>query len=152
LSGADNLLSVISVTTARHPHALFFDGECRFCNHWVGRLMRADPGQRTRFGAKQGATFQRFAAERPEAANVESIILVRRDDQGREQVLTRSSAVQEAIRGLPHYAFASAMLGITPRPLADFGYGIFSKLRKRLFGTQDICNVVKPADRELFLD
>jgi predicted DCC family thiol-disulfide oxidoreductase YuxK len=143
---------VISVTTPRHPHALFFDGECCFCNRWVGRLLRADLGRRTRFGAKQGTTFQRFAAERPEAANVESIILVRRDEQGGEHILTRSSAVHAAIRGLPGYTFASAFLALTPRPLADFGYGIFSKLRKRLFGTQDLCDVIKPADRELFLD
>jgi len=143
---------VISVTTPRHPHALFFDGECRFCNRWVGRLLRADVDRRTRFGAKQGATFQRLAAERPEAANVESIILVQRDEQGHEHILTRSSAVRAAIRGLPRYAFASALLEMTPRPLADVGYRIFSKFRKRLFGSQDICHVIKPADRELFLE
>jgi predicted DCC family thiol-disulfide oxidoreductase YuxK len=60
--------------------------------------------------------------------------------------------MREAIRGLPRYAFASAILSITPRPLADFGYGIFSKNRKRIFGSQNVCDVVKPADRELFLD
>jgi predicted DCC family thiol-disulfide oxidoreductase YuxK len=141
-----------SVTTERHPHALFFDGECCFCNRWVGRLMRADLGRRTRFGAKQGATFQRFAATHPEAANIQSIILVQRDAAGQERVLARSTAVREAIRGLPHYAPASAILGWVPRSLADAGYAIFSRLRKRIFGTQNICEVVKPADRELFLD
>jgi predicted DCC family thiol-disulfide oxidoreductase YuxK len=144
--------AAMSVTTTEHPHALFFDGECVFCNCWVGRLMRADLRRRTRFGAKQGATFQRFAAAHPEAANVESIVLVQRDAEGHEHVLTRSSAVREAIRGLPRYALASAILKLTPRPLAEFGYAIFSKNRKRIFGSQDICQVVKPADRELFLD
>lgn len=142
----------MTVTTPRHPHALFFDGECVFCNRWVGRLMRADVGRRTRFGTKQGVTFQRFAAEHPEAANVESIVLVQRDGDGRELVLTHSSAVREAIGGLPRYGFASAILKFTPRPLAEFGYALFSKNRKRLFGSQNICHVVKPADRELFLD
>lgn len=142
----------MTVTTPQHPHALFFDGECCFCNRWVGRLMLADGGRRTRFGAKQGAMFQRFAAARPEAANVDSIILVQREPDGRERVLTKSAAVREAIRGLPRYALASAILNLTPRPLADFGYGIFSKNRKRIFGSQNVCDVVKPADRELFLD
>ena len=142
----------MTVTTPRHPHALFFDGECVFCNRWVARLMRADTGRRTRFGAKQGATFQRFAAAHPEAANVESIVLVRRDAEGREQVLTHSSAVREAIRDLPRYALASAILNLTPRPLAELGYAIFSKNRKRIFGSQNICELVKPADRELFLE
>jgi predicted DCC family thiol-disulfide oxidoreductase YuxK len=142
----------ISVTTARHPYALFFDGECCFCNRWVGRLMRADLGRRTRFGAKQGATFQRFVQAHPKAANVASIVVVRRDPEGREQVLLRSEAVHEAIRGLPRYAFASAVLSLVPRPLADFGYGIFSRFRKVIFGSQNVCDVVKPADLDLFLE
>jgi predicted DCC family thiol-disulfide oxidoreductase YuxK len=140
------------VTTTRYPHALFFDGECVFCNRWVARLMRADAGRRTRFGSKQGVTFQRFADEHPEAANVASIILVQRGANGEEKILTRSSAVREAIRGLPRYAFAFAILKLTPRPLTEIGYNLFSKNRKRLFGSQDLCHVVKPADRELFLD
>ena len=70
----------------------------------------------------------------------------------RNMSLFCSSAVQAAIAGLPAYNLASAILRIVPRLLADFGYAIFSKNRKRIFGTQNICNVVKPADRELFLD
>ena len=144
--------SPFTVTTQAHPFALFFDGECCFCNHWVGRLMKADAGRRTRFGAKQGATFQRFAAVHPEAANVASIVLVQRAADGTEHALTRSAAVRAAIDGLPGYAIASALLTLTPRPLADFGYALFSKNRKRIFGTQNICHVIKPADRELFLE
>jgi predicted DCC family thiol-disulfide oxidoreductase YuxK len=140
------------VTTERHPLALFFDGECCFCNRWVSRLMKADAARRTRFGAKQGATFQRFAASRPEVANVASIVLVRRDADRREEVLTHSAAVQAAIDGLPPYALASAILKVTPRPVADLGYAIFSRNRKLIFGSQDLCHVVKPADRELFLE
>lgn len=143
---------VSSLTSPRHPYALFFDGECCFCNRWVRRLMRADLGRRTRFGPKQGATFQRFVLTHPEAANVASIVLVRRDNEGRECVLLRSAAVHEAIRGLPRYAFASAILSMTPRFIADIGYGIFSRFRKVIFGSQNICDVVKPTDRELFLD
>ena len=141
-----------SVTTARHPLALFFDGECCFCNRWVGRLMKADATHRTRFGAKQGQTFQRVAQNHPEAARVESIVLVRRDADGREKVLVRSAAVQAAIQGLPGYGFFTAVLRLTPRPLSDLGYGFISKIRKSIFGTQDVCNVVKPEERELFLN
>jgi predicted DCC family thiol-disulfide oxidoreductase YuxK len=144
--------SPTSVTTERHPLALFFDGECCFCNRWVGRVMKADAGRRTRFGAKQGATFQRVTAAHPEAADVRSIVLVRRDADGREQVLTRSAAVHATIDGLPAYRFPSAVLRLVPRPIADFGYGIFSRYRKVLFGSQNICDIIKPVDRELFLD
>ena len=140
-----------TVTTPDHPFALFFDGECCFCNRWGAGLMRADTLRRTRFGAKQGETFRRLAVTHPEAANVESIVLVRREPDGRERVLIRSRAVQEAIRGLPAYRLASLALAATPRPLAELGYSLVSRYRKRLFGAQDICHLMKPADRELFL-
>jgi predicted DCC family thiol-disulfide oxidoreductase YuxK len=141
-----------SVTTEQHPYALFFDGECCFCNRWVGRLMKIDTARRTRFGAKQGATFQRLAAAHPEVADVRSIVLVKRDATGTEQVLTHSAAVRTTIDGLPGYGFFSTVLRLIPRPIADFGYGIFSRYRKVIFGSQNICDVIKPADRELFLD
>jgi predicted DCC family thiol-disulfide oxidoreductase YuxK len=141
-----------SVTTERHPLALFFDGECCFCNRWVRRLMKADTGHRTRFGAKQGATFQQVVVAHPEAANIASIVLVKRDAASREQVLVRSAAVLAVIDGLPGYRLAATILGITPRPLSDLGYAIFSRFRKRIFGTQNVCDVVSPTERELFLE
>ena len=139
-------------TTAEHPFALFFDGECCFCNRWVGRLMKADTTHRTRFGAKQGVTFKRLALEHPEVAHVESIVLFLREPDGREKTLIRSAAVLAVIDGLRGYEFAATVLHLVPRPLSDFGYGIFSKMRKSIFGSQNICNVVKPEERELFLD
>ena len=141
-----------SVTTERHPLALFFDGECCFCNRWVRRLMKADTGHRTRFGAKQGTTFQQVVAAHPEAANIASIVLVKRDAASRDQVLVRSAAVLAVIEGLPGYRLATTILRITPQPLSDLGYAIFSRFRKRIFGTQNVCDVVRPEDRELFLD
>ena len=141
-----------SVTTKRHPLALFFDGECCFCNRWVRRLMTADIGHHIRFGAKQGMTFRRVVAAHPEAGNVASIVLVQRDVAGYERVLVRSAAVLMVIDGLAGYHLAATILRGTPRPLADFGYGIFSKFRKRIFGTQNVCDVVQPTDRALFLE
>ena len=114
--------------------------------------MKADTGHRTRFGPKQGATFQQVVAAHPEAANIASIVLVKRDAAGRDQVLVRSAAVLAVIDGLPSYRLATAILRITPRPLSDLGYAIFSKFRKRIFGTQNVCDVVRPAERELFLE
>ena len=142
----------LSVTTDRHPFALFFDGECCFCNRWVRRLMDADSGRRTRFGVKQGATFRQVVAAHPEVANVASIVLVKRDAAGRDQMLVRSAAVLATIEGLPGYRLAAMVLRLTPRPLADLGYAVFSRFRKVIFGTQNVCDVVKPAERELFLD
>jgi predicted DCC family thiol-disulfide oxidoreductase YuxK len=144
--------SAQSITTARHPLALFFDGECCFCNRWVGRVMKADTNHRTRFGAKQGHTFQQAVKSYPEAANVESIVLFLRQPDGSEKVLVRSEAIQAVTAGLRGFGFFATVLRFTPRPLSNLGYAIFSKMRKSIFGTQNVCNVVKPEERELFLE
>jgi predicted DCC family thiol-disulfide oxidoreductase YuxK len=140
------------VTSARHPLALFFDGECCFCNRWVGRVMKADTTHSTRFGAKQGRTFQQVALVHPDVAKIESVVLLQRQPDGREKILVRSAAVLAVIDGLPGYRFFTAVLRLVPRPLSDLGYAIFSKMRKNIFGTQNVCDVVRPEDRELFLD
>jgi predicted DCC family thiol-disulfide oxidoreductase YuxK len=141
----------MSVTTPEHPLALFFDGECCFCNRWVRRLIAADTTHRTRFGPKQGATFAALRATHPEAAQVDSIVLVQRQGEG-ERVLVRSAAVRVLIDGLPGFGFFSAVLKICPRFLADIGYAIFAKCRGLIFGRNNICDVARPPDMTLFLD
>jgi predicted DCC family thiol-disulfide oxidoreductase YuxK len=79
-------------------------------------------------------------------------VLVRRDSGGQEHILIRSAAVRAAIDGLPSYALASAILRLVPRPISDLGYAIFSRYRKLIFGSQNVCDVIKPPDRELFLE
>ena len=148
----DSLSSTGTITTARHPLALFFDGECCFCNRWVGRVMKADLTHRTRFGTKQGATFQELKMTHPAAADVDSVVLFLREADGKERVLVRSAAILALIDGLPGFTFFATVLRFTPRPLSDLGYAIFSKMRKFIFGTQNVCDVVQPDERELFLD
>ncbi len=141
-----------ALTSPEHPLLLFFDGECAFCDRWVMRLKQADRAHRIRFATKQGATFQRVIQARPEFARVASVVVVARRADGSEEFLIRSPAVRELIRGLPGFGFFSALLAVTPTPLANIGYGIFSRLRTRLFGRLDQCRVPTPEERALYLD
>jgi predicted DCC family thiol-disulfide oxidoreductase YuxK len=141
-----------SLTSDAHPLLLFFDGECAFCNRWVARVKDADVQRRTRFATKQGPTFQRVAQVHPEVRNVESVVLVARRPDGREEFLVRNSAIRRLLTGLPRFKLFAWVLHLTPAPLSDLGYWIFSKLRTRLFGKWRHCRVPLEEDRELFLD
>lgn len=139
-------------TLERYPLLLFFDGECAFCNRWVNKVKEADLGHRMRFGTKQGHTFQHFAQMHPEFAKVESIVLVKRREDGREDYLVRSAAIHEVIRGLPRFRFFDIVLTIFPAFLSDIGYRIFSKLRTPLFGKWHHCRVPLEEEKGLFVD
>jgi len=141
-----------SLTSARFPLLLFFDGECAFCNRWVNRVREADHQHRMRFGTKQGSTFQQIARDRPELARVESVVLVKRRADGGEDFLVRSPAIREVIAGLPEFRVFELVLRIVPAPISNLGYRIFSKLRTRLFGKWHHCRVPLEKDRELYVE
>jgi predicted DCC family thiol-disulfide oxidoreductase YuxK len=145
-------LAKASLTTPEHPLLLFYDGECSFCNRWVARVMKADHTHRTRIATKQGQTFQRVAREHPELVNVDSVVLVARRADGRENFYVRSTGIRKLIDGLPPFRAFAIVLHLVPTPISDLGYAIFSKLRTPLFGKWHGCRVPIENDRELFLD
>jgi predicted DCC family thiol-disulfide oxidoreductase YuxK len=141
------------LTSERHPLLLFFDGECNFCNHWVGRIRDADTARRIRFGTKLSQTFQRVAQAHPEVANVPSIVLVARRSDGHEEYLSRTPAIREAIAGLPPFRLFAFVLKIFPTPVANFGYAIVARFRRSLARRQPVsCRVPTAEDRQLYVD
>jgi predicted DCC family thiol-disulfide oxidoreductase YuxK len=144
--------SDVRFTTERYPLLLFYDGECAFCNRWVNKVKEADHAHRMRYGTKQGHTFQRVAQLHPEFAQVDSVVLVKRREDGTEELLVRSAAIREVIVGLPRFRFFEIVLTIFPTAISDIGYRIFSKLRTPLFGKWHHCRVPIEADKELYVD
>jgi len=140
------------LTSASHPLLVFFDGECGFCNHWINRVKAADHAHRIRYGTKQGKTFRKIAQAHPGLANVESIVVVSRNEVGREDFLVRSPAVRIVVEGLPGFRFFAFLLQIIPTPICNLGYRIFSKIRSPLFGRLSECRVPTAQERELFVD
>ena len=142
-----------SLTSARYPMLLFFDGQCAFCNRWVNRVKEADLAHRIRFGTKQGKTYQQVVVpQRPDLATIESVVLVVRREDGSEDFLVRSAAIREVIAGLKPFRFFDIVLHIFPTFLSDIGYRIFSKLRTPLFGRWSHCRVPLEEEKVLFVD
>lgn len=150
---AESPTSTGTLTSERYPVLLFFDGQCAFCNRWVNKVKEADQAHRIRFGTKQGQTFQQVVVPvHPELANVESVVVVKRRDDGGEDFLVRSPAICEVLKGLPRFRFFELVLQIFPTFLSDLGYRIFSKLRTPLFGRWSHCRVPLEDEKQLFVD
>jgi predicted DCC family thiol-disulfide oxidoreductase YuxK len=139
------------LTTPAHPLLLFYDGECSFCARWVARVMKADTAHRARFATRQGRTFQRVARLYPEGQKAESVVLVKRRADGREDFFVRSTAIRKLIDGLPGFRFFAFILHVVPTPISDLGYAILAHLREPLFGKWADCR--PPIEKsDLFLD
>jgi predicted DCC family thiol-disulfide oxidoreductase YuxK len=138
-------------TTERYPLFLFYDNNCSFCVRWVYRVKEADPERRLRYSPQQGQTFPQVVEAHPELRDIESVVLLKRDAAGVEQVYVRSRAIQEAIRGLPKLRFFQFVLAITPRFLADLGYDFFAKYRGTLVGAWHGIRAPIEEDTELYV-
>jgi predicted DCC family thiol-disulfide oxidoreductase YuxK len=140
------------LTTPEHPLLLFYDGDCSFCARWVARVMEADTTHRARFAKRQGRTFQRVAGIFPEGKKAESVVLVKRRADGREEFFLRSTAIRKLIDGLPGFRLFAFVLHVVPTPISDLGYWIVAKLREPLFGPWADCRPPIEENRGLFLD
>jgi predicted DCC family thiol-disulfide oxidoreductase YuxK len=141
-----------SLTTAESPVLVFFDGQCGFCDRWVNSVLKQDKRGLIRFSPKQGKTFALAAAKFPQIANVDSIVVIDRDDSGQERAAIRSVSIARVLARLPGNRFLKTLLAITPTFHADTGYWIVSKLRYYIFGRLSACRVPKPEERARFLD
>ena len=122
---------------------IFYDGECGLCHRWVLFTLKREHGRELfRFAPLQGPTFQ---AEVPEAERrgLPDSIVVRTAD-GR--LLVRSRAVRHVLARVGGTSGLWArLMGIFPARLADLGYDLVARVRKRLFARpKDFCPLVPP--------
>lgn len=140
------------LTTAEHPLLLFYDGDCSFCARWVERVKKADTALRLRYGQQQGKTFQQVKQAHPELSGIESVVLLKHRGDGGEDLLLRSEAIHEAIRGLPGFGFFDFVLNVVPKPIADLGYRFIATQRSLLFGKWHECRPAIESDRDRYVD
>jgi predicted DCC family thiol-disulfide oxidoreductase YuxK len=132
---------------------LFYDGVCGLCNRLVRWVLRRDRGRRFRFAALQS----RYARETLPAhgknpADLDSLYLLIGGGTLEERVLARSRAVTRVLRELPPpWSALGAVLSVVPAPLLDLLYRFVARVRYRLFGRSDRCELPPPSERERFL-
>lgn len=127
---------------------LLYDGTCGFCHASVRWLVGRDRDRRFTFAPIQGETAARLRAERadiPESMN--AIVLV--DGDGRAYV--RSRAFVRAARYLPRPWRWLYGLRFVPAFVLDLGYRVVARLRYRLWGRVDACQLPSPEERSRFL-
>lgn len=126
---------------------VLYDGTCGLCSKSVRWLLAHERDHELRFAPLQGETAAALRARFPEIPEtLESIVLVDGD-----RTRLRSKAFLYAARHLRapwHWGYALRWL---PAFLLDLGYRVIAKLRYRIWGRVDACELPAPEHRARFL-
>ena len=131
---------------------LLYDGLCGFCDSTVQFILKHDRRGTLRFATLQGDFAREVMARHPEVADVDSLVLVERDDSGTERVHVRSDGALRVARYLGGPWNAARVFRIVPRFIRDAAYDGFARIRYRVFGRYDSCPVPTPEQRARFID
>ena len=131
------------VQTMPSSERIFYDGHCGVC-HWAVRFVaQHDPdGKAFRFAPLEGEAFARLLPETERRQLPDSIVV--QTKEGR--LLLRSQGVVYILRRLGGlWSFLGGLLAWVPRPVRDFAYDTFARIRHRLAAPpSDICPLMPP--------
>jgi predicted DCC family thiol-disulfide oxidoreductase YuxK len=140
---------------------LLYDGVCALCNGVVQFLMKHDRLDSFRYAPLESSLGREVLGHFDIHTFPEGVMLLTDALTPGERLYQRSDAVAAALqllRGSPGTAgsggfwrLAGRALGLVPRPLRDWGYGIVARFRYRIFGRYDTCPIPPPEQRSRLL-
>lgn len=137
--------------TSTQP-VLVYDGDCAFCARSIRRVLRRDPSGALRFAAREGGYGRALLARHPQLVDVDSLLWVEPERDGREEIYSRFDAVLRTTRYLGGFSRLLEVTRIIPGPLRDVAYRLVARHRHRLGHHNDSCLIPTEAERARFLD
>jgi len=115
---------------------ILFDGDCAFCNHFINYVINKDGGI-FKIATQNSNYFKEFLVEHHISPKGDDSIYVVHHNQ----VLKKSKAIKKILANCDAKGkFFSMMLALIPSRLADFGYDLFAKHRKKFY-PNDVCSL-----------
>jgi len=126
---------------------VLYDGSCGLCHKSVRFILRHERDHELKFAPLQGETAAALRAQHHEIPEtLESVVLV---DDGR--VRLRSKAFMYTARHLrAPWRWGYGMRWL-PGFLLDLGYRVIARIRHRVWGRADECDLPSPEHRARFL-
>jgi predicted DCC family thiol-disulfide oxidoreductase YuxK len=128
---------------------VLFDGDCNLCDKTVRFIFARDPRGRFRFAPLQSTLGQELTSEHGISVSLTDPYSVLLLENG--VVYDRSTAALRIVRQLTGpVRFLGAFL-LLPRPLRDLGYRLVARVRYKIWGKKENCDLPPPGLRERFL-
>lgn len=127
---------------------LLYDGVCALCNGVVNFLIKRDRLDRIRYAPLQSDLGRETLARFGIRTFPDGVMLVTGVLTPAERLYERSDGFAVALKllGAP-WRMAGRVLGLVPRWLREWGYGIVARYRYRVFGRYDACPIPSPEQR-----
>lgn len=126
---------------------VLYDGVCGLCSKSVRFLIRRDRDARITFAPLQGETAARLRAMYPRIPqSLDSVVLI---DGGKAHL--RSKAFLRVSRYLTRPWRWGWYVRWMPAFLLDLGYLVIAKLRYKIWGKKESCDLPSPEERARFL-
>lgn len=126
---------------------VLYDGTCGLCSKSVRWILRHERDHELRFAPLQGPTAAELRVTHPEIPReLDSVVLVDSD-----RVYLRSKTFLHVARHLRAPWRAGYHVRWLPAFLLDLGYRVIARLRYRIWGRVDACELPSPENRARFL-
>ncbi len=127
---------------------LLYDGVCALCNGVVKFLIKRDRRDRFRYAPLQSGLGREVLARFGIREFPDGVVLIVNALTADERMYQRSDAVAASLRLLDGFwRGLGRALGMIPRWLREWGYGVVARYRYRVFGRYESCPVPSPEER-----
>jgi predicted DCC family thiol-disulfide oxidoreductase YuxK len=127
---------------------VLYDGTCGLCSKSVQWILRHEADHELVFAPLQGETAAALRARHPEIpTTLDSVVLVDEADR----VWLRSKTFLHVAKHLRAPWRIGYQLRWLPAFVLDLGYRVIARLRYRIWGRADVCDIPAPEHRARFL-
>lgn len=129
-----------------NKYVVFYDGDCGFCNFWVGWILKNDAKNKFRFAALQSSFGQKFLTERNlDTQNLNTLYLFSPE----RFYLKKSKAVLEIAAILGGKFSLMKIFKIIPSFLSDKVYDVVAQNRHKIANAK--CYLPTQEERKKFI-
>jgi predicted DCC family thiol-disulfide oxidoreductase YuxK len=128
---------------------VLFDGDCNLCDKTVRFIFKRDPAGKFRFAPLQSELGQELAKKHGVSISLTdpySVLLIENDT-----LYDRSTAALRIVKQLSGNIRFLGLFLLFPRPLRDLGYKFVARVRYKIWGKKESCDLPPPGLRERFL-
>jgi len=115
---------------------LLFDGDCKFCNFWVGLIQRQKAQNKFNYYPLKSSNGQELISTYNVPNSIDSVVVI-----ANNTVYYKTGAALKIAKTLGGFWNLALILWLIPKPVRDWLYDIVAKNRHKFFKNRENCEI-----------